>query len=148
MSRISEIEQRLSKRTQGEMKFIAAEFKEDGIVAFEVRMAEPVISFADADFYNAAPSDLAYLLEQVKWIPVSERMPEPQVLVLVSDGEKVSAAKFHTEVQEYWEEINRDTKKKKTETVTYWSHLDDKAWMEVTHWRPLPAPPESEGGTK
>jgi hypothetical protein len=50
VSRISEIEQRLSKRTQGEMKFIAAEFKEDGIVAFEVRMAEPVISFADADF--------------------------------------------------------------------------------------------------
>ena len=75
----------------------------------------------------------AELKEERRWIPVEERLPEPdkQVLAIVSGR---------------WENITFD----RAYELMSWS--SDEGWImeawpeledpEVTHWKPLPEPPE------
>ena len=63
-----------------------------------------------------------------KWIPVTERMPEERVFVLVFTCDKV--------VGEAIMENNRRF---------YWANTDEDAEpLVVTHWMPLPEPPEED----
>ena len=78
----------------------------------------------------------AELKEERRWIPVEERLPEPdkQVLAIVSGR---------------WENITFD----RAYELMSWS--SDEGWIreawpeledpEVTHWKPLPEPPEEVG---
>lgn len=85
----------------------------------------------DKAYYNR-------LREQTTWISVKDRLPE--------DGQKVLA---------YYNNVCRVLDKRidnfETEILRYFSHEDkwiDKLYddyVNVTHWRPLPGPPESEG---
>ncbi len=90
---------------------------------------------AKTDIYNRAYEALlismeenAALREQVRWIPVSERLPEYQQRVLFF-SERISLG-VHSEKARYWA----------TDGYTYpgdWYNT-------VTHWMPLPQPPEAE----
>lgn len=73
---------------------------------------------------------------QPRWIPVTERLPDSGVCVLVTDG---------LEVGEGWiTEI--------TNTKGYFSRWCcptadiDVDWHPITHWMPLPTPPTAEEG--
>ena len=90
---------------------------------------------AKTDIYNRAYEALlismdvnAALREQVRWIPVSERLPEYQQRVLFF-SERISLG-VHSEKARYWA----------TDGYTYpgdWYNT-------VTHWMTLPQPPEAE----
>jgi hypothetical protein len=58
---------------------------------------------------------------KTEWIPVTERLPEDDVRVLAYDGLKTFTAELF---EGLWHWIEGDT-----------------FGMDVTHWRPLPAPP-------
>ena len=90
---------------------------------------------AKTDIYNRAYEALlismeenAALREQVRWIPVSERLPEYQQRVLFF-SERISLG-VHSEKARYWA----------TDGYTYPGDWYDT----VTHWMPLPQPPEAE----
>ncbi|HHG7032510.1 TPA: DUF551 domain-containing protein [Klebsiella pneumoniae] len=67
-----------------------------------------------------------------KWIPVSERMPESNKFVLVSNGVWVGQGLYddseHLESDEHWQDEHR-------EFINVLHHP-------VTHWMPLPAAPQ------
>lgn len=66
--------------------------------------------------------------EQPRWIPVTERLPEPDTNVLVRSGSFVSVWSLR-EDDVYWEDE--------------YSYFHD--MCEVTHWMPLPKPPDHIG---
>ena len=70
---------------------------------------------------------LRALIESSDWIPVSERLPEEreEVSVLYSDGV--------VSTNEIW----NDEEKK------YWS-MENFIDSNITHWQPLPEPPEAK----
>ena len=88
------------------------------------------------DFEVAEAQVLAKLREERRWIPMRERLPEPdkQVLAIVSGR---------------WENITFD----RAYELVSWS--SDEGWVmeawpeledpEVTYWMPLPEPPEEVG---
>ncbi len=69
-----------------------------------------------------------------KWIPVSERMPESNKFVLVSNGVWVGQGLYddseHLESDEHWQDEHR-------EFINVLHHP-------VTHWMPLPAGPKED----
>ena len=88
------------------------------------------------DFEVAEAQELAKLRQERRWIPVGERLPEPdkQVLAIVSGR---------------WENITFD----RAYELASWS--SDEGWVmeawpeledpEVTYWMSLPEPPEVDG---
>ena len=71
-------------------------------------------------------------LERERWIPVSERLPEPKTDVIAAwdDGE----------VWSVWQDWADDEDEDRLE---YWN--DDQSGIHtVTHWMPLPDPPKEE----
>lgn len=68
--------------------------------------------------------------EQRQWIPVSERLPEPNEHVFI-----------------YWQEDNEALRETGFYVVEngrqYWSSLDNAYPLNVTHWQPLPEPPNA-----
>lgn len=66
------------------------------------------------------------------WIPCGERMPEPNIYVLVSNGVWVGQGLYndaiHLEEDERWQDEHQ-------EFINLLHHP-------VTHWQPLPAPPK------
>jgi hypothetical protein len=81
--------------------------------------------------FIAVDAELAALREQSRWIPVGERLPEKKVqlagiemvsCIVVTLGGLVCEGMY---VNDHWE-ILGDIE------------------VAITHWRPLPAPPESE----
>ena len=74
-------------------------------------------------------SELAALREQVRWIPVSEKLPEDYESVLIFTGAIITYG-FHNSNIPQWA----------GDGIFY--HSD---WYnQVTHWMPLPQPPEGE----
>jgi hypothetical protein len=66
---------------------------------------------------------LVQKMQQPRWIPVEEKLPEPDKIVNITDG---------TEVGEGWYN-------------GYWhTPLADIDEHGVTHWQPLPKPPKEE----
>ncbi|HHZ6890309.1 DUF551 domain-containing protein [Klebsiella michiganensis] len=69
-----------------------------------------------------------------RWIPVSERMPETNKFVLVSNGVWIGQGLYddseHLESDEHWQDEHR-------EFINVLHHP-------VTHWMPLPAAPKQE----
>ena len=67
-----------------------------------------------------------------KWIPVSERMPESNKFVLVSNGVWVGQGLYddseHLESDEHWQDEHRE--------------FINVLYHPVTHWMPLPAAPQ------
>ncbi len=85
----------------------------------------------DPDNHPALVNVLASALTQaransaaMKWIPCSERMPEPGVFVLAWDGDDIAMAE--------WDKGDD------------WWLFDGSGW-DTTHWCDLPAPPEGAG---
>lgn len=81
------------------------------------------------------------------WIPVSERLPEPHIGVLVAvfcphhdpdEPYRIEKGHYHemkTNPGEYW----------RTWIVADQTERDYEYGGNVTHWQPLPEPPEKEG---
>lgn len=100
-----------------------------------------------ADFYtakaswNAACNDIgeaeARLREANRWIPVGENVPEPDKWVLVHHSKWTGVGRYRpmnkcVEESERWQD-------ERSEFIEHNGPM-------VTHWRPLPAPPEGNGG--
>lgn len=66
------------------------------------------------------------------WISVDERLPEENEEVLAWDGESIEKA----HLQRYLGGYNDNTLR--------WTYYDCMIWENVTHWMPLPEPPESK----
>lgn len=62
-----------------------------------------------------------------RWIPVEERLPEHGKNVLVHVANRVGM--WHTEID--WQKDNGE-----------WANNADCEWYTITHWMPLPEPPE------
>ena len=63
-----------------------------------------------------------------KWIPVTERLPEEEEVVLVWGGTSVYTAKRHN----------------KYGGLMWWKLNSKQHYCNPTHWMPLPQPPEKE----
>lgn len=78
----------------------------------------------------AAPTGIP--MNSSAWIPVSERMPEPNKFVLVSNGVWVGQGLYddseHLESDEHWQDEHRE--------------FINVLHYPVTHWMPLPNPPK------
>jgi len=75
-------------------------------------------------------SEVSALREQVRWIPVSERLPEDYENVLLLLNGLVASSGFHNSIIPQWS----------ADGFYYHSNWYDT----VTHWKPLPQPPEVE----
>ncbi|EQA4522133.1 DUF551 domain-containing protein [Escherichia coli] len=108
-----------------------------------LRIALDGIERSDAMLHGAKPVSQTYKLNKLSgnypvipdsWISCSDRMPEDtQMLLAFSQGQIVAA---------YWDWVISPIDYKKYRAFTYLSGniLDD-----VTHWMPLPEPPEQDG---
>jgi len=82
-------------------------------------------------------SKVAELREAVRWIPVTERLPELGVLVLVAQRDKYGSTfgqLWHDDVWLVYDKIFSDQK--------YWVYPE--TYHSVTHWMPLPKPPQED----
>lgn len=68
----------------------------------------------------------------MNWISVDERLPETHVLVLAHERFGVVGAKTHIAYRSFLHSMNG---------FTWFSTRDEK--LDVTHWMPLPPPPEA-----
>lgn len=70
-------------------------------------------------------------LERFRWIPCSERMPEPGKRVLATDGGFVGEMYINKRGQ--WQRYNV-------------ANHEDLMALDILWWMPLPEPPEEKGG--
>ena len=68
------------------------------------------------------------------WVSVKERLPEPDVYVLIYNGKWIGVGRHRPLDDGYMEESERW----QSETSEFIEHLGPK----VTHWMPLPEPPD------
>ena len=92
---------------------------------------------AKTDIYNRAYEAIIIsmeenhaLREQVRWIPVNERLPEDYENVLLLLNGLVASSGFHNSIIPQWS----------ADGFYYHSYW----YNTVTHWIPLPQPPEGE----
>jgi len=67
------------------------------------------------------------------WISVKERLPEPDVDVLVFDGKNIDVT--------FGEETFDDRE------FIWFSRISYRHFDKITHWMPLPEPPNSDNNT-
>lgn len=82
------------------------------------------------DYVEAMDMAIAALREQPQWISVEERLPEPFVSVLVYMPEEKPLPPVHEGF------LAREG--------MWYANYFDREPMEITHWMPLPEPPEEE----
>lgn len=76
--------------------------------------------------------DCGHFIKVQRWIPVTERLPDTDKDVLVYATTKfIGGSKIAIDKLEEGEQ----------RPIWLYTH----GWFEVTHWTPLPEPPESEG---
>ena len=99
-----------------------------------LRIALDGIERSDAMLHGAEPVSQTYKLNQLSgnspatpdgWISCSERMPEELDDVLVTDGEHVEVKWWNGHIWDCWAPRNSDI-----------------SYKDVTHWMPLPEPPQ------
>ena len=88
------------------------------------------------DFEVAEAQELSKLRQERRWIPVGERLPEPdkQVLAIVSGRWENIAFNRAYELASWSSDEGW--------IMEEWPELED---LEVTYWMPLPEPPEEVG---
>ena len=71
-------------------------------------------------------------MAEMKWIPVSERLPEENEDVLCCRGNHIGALMdvYTYKGENKWED-----------SYGYWDYSDNEG---ITHWMPLPQPPKGE----
>lgn len=88
--------------------------------------------------------DYKQLKEATRWIPCSERLPETieeglgvlySDCTLVKSGDWIGMAYYLTDSEKSWWEFADAQNKQKID------------WVEITHWMPLPEPPQRKDDT-
>ncbi len=74
-----------------------------------------------ADALEQATAELAALREAARWVKVGDRLPTPEQSVLMSNGNAVETGCYFA--GNWWQNGSK---------------------VRVTHWRPLPTPPDEE----
>ena len=88
---------------------------------------ESYLSQEFANTYYEKNARIAELEAERRWIPVSERLPEENQQILSTDGKE-----FYLDYYARWEGKDNPP-----------CFCDGLSWA-VTHWMPLPEPPEAE----
>ena len=98
------------------------------LVILRMRLSNKVESLAEE--LEAADARIAELEEAQRWIPVSERLPEDRVTILAAfNNREILTAKYY----KYYEGFGS--------VENYW-RIEGWHSGNVTHWMPLPQPPE------
>ena len=85
----------------------------------------------------------ADVVERPRWIPVKERLPEPNIHVLVLCEFRAGKA---PKPQQYWQTVGRNTINRSKPENRYWAlYGGESLFWEPTHWMPLPEPPKEAG---
>jgi Lar family restriction alleviation protein len=89
---------------------------------------------ARAEAAEARVAQLERELAKRRWIPVEERLPDPFICVMATNGRVVTEAKYYY----YCGKLAKHG----------WYQIDGMAIGSVwaTHWMPLPEPPEADNG--
>lgn len=126
-------------------EFAAAFIQETGLDPTKVKMVtqikgdlshvlwfEPFPEGSEIEIYRKraekSERELAELREQTKWIPTSERLPEMGERVIVTEGKSVCEGKRERDLLKGYA----------------WVTIDRFLLRNITHWIPLPHPPEVE----
>ena len=94
----------------------------------KILQLESFLAARDQDL-NEAILELSHLKEKHRWIPVSERLPEEDGYYLCLDEERKEQVYSFEGAGWWWNDYG-------------YSNCRD---TYVSHWQPLPEPPESEG---
>ncbi len=112
--------------------------KSDGSEAAEAKVAElEAAAKRFKQIIDEIGSKVAELREAVRWIPVTERLPELGVLVLVAQRDKYGSTfgqLWHDDVWLVYDKRFSDQK--------YWVYPE--TYHSVTHWMPLPTLPQED----
>lgn len=90
---------------------------------------EPVDGDPEQNEISEIAAELLRRREMDRWIPVSERLPKIDKRVLIYDSGS-------TYIDNLYENIAFGTKE--------WAGVEVGTLTHVTHWRPLPEPPEAQ----
>lgn len=100
----------------------------DSLQANRIAGGNSAIGRRESDFYPTPPEVTVALLEQPRWIPVTERLPAEGERVLAA-SEGVFSGEAYLSCEGVW---------MRSYGVVWVSLVD----MPVTHWIPLPDAPE------
>ena len=104
----------------------------DELAAENERLKEAIRRLAEQDAtLSVCDGSVTVQMDAAEWIPVSERLPEEGVDVLVFTKE----GKFDSRPNRHVASFDEDGE-------WYPSHGDGYMFPVVTHWMPLPEPPE------
>jgi hypothetical protein len=90
------------------------------IISWLYDKAARAMDHSYARMLNMTAKRLRELDEKQRWIPVTERLPEPGQEVIVFSGGVVEGTVF---AYHFW-------------------NKDFQSWQHITHWMPLPEPPK------
>lgn len=110
------------------------EMKEESIDA--AKKLKNKVDQETLDDFEQTAANCRTLLDALRWVPVTERLPDEGVPVLVTYI-GYNTKKAHSDGIAKWSiEANSHN------GGWLWNYEDTSVAVEITHWRPLPAPPE------
>ena len=113
-----------------------------GVTGIMNRLADAVEELSRAQEQWIEQERKTMLKSLPRWIPVTERLPELNIHVLVLCEFRAGKA---PKPQQYWQTVGRNTINRSKPENRYWAlYGGESLFWEPTHWMPLPEPPKED----